>query len=231
MSAKRVKPSRKRQPLLPGLRVPTREFGGSLLKNSHAKTKRPIACKRAMHVVLRSSRSRGALSLLSPKRAGRIQAILHIQAEKFRVKLKKIANGGSHIHLVVQAQTVEGFKGFLRAVTGAIAKFCRGLEAGSAKPSFNKMSAAMKTKTFEVDGPKGSDGRKEKFWDQRPFTKILEWGRMYRSALRYLTQNMLEAIGFIPYQDRLHAYVGHNGHGRYKGHSRHKIKIWPFETI
>jgi len=258
MMKPQVKVSRKRQPFLPGIKEPLREFGGSLLKNSHAKVKRPIACRRPMHVVLRSSRSRGARSLLSPRRAGRIQGILHIQAERFQVKLMKIANAGNHLHLVVKAKTVEGFKGFLRAVTGAIAKFCRGLEAremnaietrerqaggvvrdldvpmGARNPGAMRKAEggviAANTKTAgQVPGSDGqraqkaeakslkaaghelvSHGRsanqspniKEKFWDQRPFTKILEWGRMHRAALKYLTQNMLEAIGFIPYQER-----------------------------
>jgi len=204
---------------------------------------------------------------------------LHIQAERFHVKLMKIANAGNHLHLVVKAKTVEGFKGFLRAVTGAIAKFCRGLEAremnaiearerqaggvasiaakarqiraggvarsngvlrGLDVPMGAKNPGAMRKAEGGViaaetkatghdhgsDGPNAqkaeakslkaaghelmSHGRsanqspniKEKFWDQRPFTKILEWGRMHRAALKYLTQNMLEAIGFIPYQER-----------------------------
>jgi len=137
-----VNVSRKRQPSLPVMKEPLREFGGGLLKNSHAKVKRPIACRRPMHVVLRSSRSRGARSLLSPRE---------------------------------------------RRAVGVIA-------------------AETKTPGHEP----GSDGRfankppnkEEKFGDQRPFAKILEWGRMHRSALKDLTQNMLEAIGFIPYQER-----------------------------
>jgi len=250
---RKSKTTPKKQPSLPGIKEPLREFGGGLLKNSHAKVKRPIACRRPMHVVLRSSRSRGTRSLLSPRRAGRIQGILHIQAERFQVKLMKIANAGNHLHLVVRAKTVEGFKGFLRAVTGAIAKFCRGLEAremnaiearerrtggvvaaetkatGQKHSSDGQRAQKAEAKSLKAAGHElASDGRKrwesnrqnqlaaetvskqpetqpnkkEKFWDQRPFTKILEWGRMHRAALKYLTQNMLEAIGFIPYQER-----------------------------
>jgi len=306
--ALRMRPTKisgKRQPSLPGIKEPLREFGGGLLKNSHAKVKRPIACRRPMHVVLRSSRSRGARSLLSPRRAGRIQGILHIQAERFRVKLMKIANAGNHLHLVVKAQTVEGFKGFLRAVAGAIAKFCRGLEAremnaiearerrtggvvvrgmdvamGAKNPGAIRKAEggviAANTKTaghdYGSDGQNAqkaeaknlkaadhepaSDGRKrwesnrqnqlaaetvskqpetqpnkkEKFWDQRPFTKILEWGRMHRAALKYLTQNMLEAIGFIPYQERRQNKVLMDNQKRLRGR-RQKLKTKLFETI
>ena len=40
-------------------------FGGALLKNSHAKTKRPFVPKLPLHLVLKSSKARGKLSFLS----------------------------------------------------------------------------------------------------------------------------------------------------------------------
>jgi hypothetical protein len=40
------------------------------------------------------------------------------------------------------------------------------------------------------------------FWNKRPFTRIVEWGREFKSVSRYLLQNTLEAFGFIPYQPR-----------------------------
>jgi len=239
---------------------------------------------------------------------------LHIQAERFHVKLMKIANAGNHLHLVVKAKTVEGFKGFLRAVTGAIAKFCRGLEARemnaiesrerraggvasiAAKPRQIRAGGVVRSNGVlrDLDVPMGarnpgamrkaeggvvaaetkatghdhgSDGqraqkaeaktlkaaghelvshgrsanqssnKKEKFWDQRPFTKILEWGRMHRAALKYLTQNMLEAIGFIPYQERgssaTRIFESHESIRQDFGSGANsKRKKWkPFETI
>jgi len=39
-------------------------------------------------------------------------------------------------------------------------------------------------------------------WAYRPFTRVLNWGRSFRTALRYTLQNELEGLGLIPYQPR-----------------------------
>ena len=41
-----------------------------------------------------------------------------------------------------------------------------------------------------------------KFWDARPFTRIVEWGRDFKNFGFYILQNTLEATGFMPYQPR-----------------------------
>lgn len=45
------------------------------------------------------------------------------------------------------------------------------------------------------------------FWDYRPFSRLLHWGKDYKSTLNYLLKNTLEAIGFIPYTPRLKNYA------------------------
>ena len=43
---------------------------------------------------------------------------------------------------------------------------------------------------------------KEKFWDFRPWTRIIEWKKAYSIAKDYVIQNHLEAMGLIPYKPR-----------------------------
>ena len=62
------------------------------------------------------------------------------------------------------------FAGFLRAISGIIARTVLGAQRGE---------------------PKG-----KKFWDARPFTRIVAWGKAYTAACRYLIKNQLEAVGF-----------------------------------
>src|SRR3990167_6268083 len=76
-----------------------KHFGGAYLKNSHAKTKRPITTKRAMHLVLRSLLAKGALSLL--RKDKEIREIIIEQGERFGVKVYRLANAGKHLHLIV----------------------------------------------------------------------------------------------------------------------------------
>lgn len=151
-----------------------KHFGGAYLKKSHAKTKRPVTTKRSMHLVMRSSLAKGDHSLL--KHAANIRQIIQKQSQKFGVKVYRLANAGNHLHMVILPSSRKGLNGFLRSISGLIARKALGAEKGSSK--------------------------KIQFWDQRPFTRILEWGHEYRTVLRYLVQNSLEAFGFIPYTSR-----------------------------
>jgi REP element-mobilizing transposase RayT len=160
-------------PLLAGLGV--RDFGGSLLKGN-PRDARPLAAKRPIHVVMRSSLACGPLSLLSPVRAKRIEATVRGLAKAKGIRLYRYANAGNHLHLLVLAPTRPAFKAYLRALTGIVARITLSAQRGSAQG--------------------------KKFWDARPFTRIVEWGRDFRGVAGYLLRNTLEAIGFIPYQPR-----------------------------
>jgi len=149
-------------------------FGGAYLKNSNPKTARPISHKRSMHLVLRSSYAKGEYSLLKSDR--RIRKILWTQGKTFGVKIYHLANGGNHLHLIILPRSRIAFNGFIRAVSGLIARAVLDVERGRALGF--------------------------KFWDKRPFTRILEWGREFKVVSNYLLQNTLEALGFIPYQPR-----------------------------
>lgn len=151
-----------------------KHFGGAYLKNSHAKTKRPLTTKRSLHLVMRSSLAKGANSFLNHDK--KIQQILSRQARRFGVKIYRMANAGNHLHMIILPQSRAAFNGFIRAISGLIARAVLGVEKGAAK--------------------------KLQFWDKRPFTRIIEWGREFKSVSNYLMQNTLEALGFIAYQSR-----------------------------
>ncbi len=127
-----------------------------------------------MHLVLRSSRAKGELSLLHESNF--IQLLIARMAKRFRVRVSEQANSGNHLHLLVRAETRDGFKQFLMALSGRIAQ---------------KMTGATKGKPLE--------GR---FWDFIPFTRIVEWGRAFGIARRYVIQKTLQTLGIIPYQVR-----------------------------
>jgi hypothetical protein len=149
-------------------------FGGSFLKNSNAKSKRPISTKRSMHLVMRSLVARGSFSFLKKDRE--IRGIINLQARNFGIKIYRIANGGNHLHLIILPSSRQAFVYFLRSISGLIARLILGSQRGN--PAHKR------------------------FWEKRPFTRIVEWGRDYRAACQYLVRNTLEALGFIPYQPR-----------------------------
>jgi REP element-mobilizing transposase RayT len=39
-------------------------------------------------------------------------------------------------------------------------------------------------------------------WDHRPFTRIVNWGKDFQKACRYVHQNFKESVGLIPYEPR-----------------------------
>jgi hypothetical protein len=154
-----------------------KEFGGSLLKGN-PKCKRVISVKKSMHLVMRSEMAHGKHSLWRFER--RITEIISAQAKKAGVKVYRQANGGNHLHLTVLPRSRSAFNRFIRATSGLIARTVLGAERGNAKSI--------------------------QFWDKRPYTKIIEWGREFKAVSNYLLQNTLEALGFIPYQPRKTRY-------------------------
>ena len=154
-------------------------FGGSLLKQSHAKSKRPMSTKRPIHLVLKSKMATGSRSMLSPRHESKVRDIIRRHALRCGLRVYHYANGGNHLHLVVRIHSRELFKRFLRVISGLIARAVLQAE---------KSSGQLKSG--------------ETFWQARPFTRIASWGRDYLRLSKYMLLNNLEAIGFITHQPR-----------------------------
>lgn len=54
----------------------------------------------------------------------------------------------------------------------------------------------------------GVDTREKQqgFWEYKPFSRIVNWGRDFKTCVSYLKQNTLEALGFVPYRARKNHY-------------------------
>ena len=152
-----------------------KDFGGSLIKGN-PRDSRPISTKRPMHLVMRATLARGERSFLKAGRARQIKDLVDRSAQRHGVKVYRFANSGNHLHMIVLPRSRSAFNAFIRTISGLIARLTLNVERGR--------SLGLK------------------FWDARPFTRILEWGKDYTQACRYLLQNTLEALGFIPYQPR-----------------------------
>ncbi len=145
-------------------------FGGNLLKGN-PRTKRPVSTKKPMHVVLRSSFAKGSFSMQQSKNKQRIQVTLKSLSNRFGVKVYRFANSGNHLHLLVMPVSRQAYLHFIRALSGIIARIVLNAERGSASLI-------------------------DQFWDARPFTRIVEWGREFSKVREYIELNVLEAIGF-----------------------------------
>lgn len=159
-----------------------KEFGGSLLKKSHAKKPRPISTKQTMHLTLRSSKAKGPYSFLAThQRRVLIDKKIHEVAAKFGVSIYRLAIVSNHIHILIRATYRRGFISFLRAITGIIPRIVLSAERGQAKLS-----------------------ETTRFWDQRPWTRVIAWQKDFENVKKYVLQNFNEALGFRPYKPRLY---------------------------
>lgn len=158
-------------------------FGGSFLKKSHAKTKRPVSEKMPIHLVIRSSQARGALSFRQGKNHRKIDRLVHQICRKRGVKLYEYANVGNHLHLLLKLHRHFLWTPFIRELTGKI--------------------------VMEIVG---YGKRDTPFFDQRPFTRIVNgWRRAYSIAKDYVIINQMEAAGVISRKVRAMDLVTNTG--------------------
>ncbi|MEQ1876774.1 MAG: transposase [Bdellovibrionia bacterium] len=160
----------------PRLKPHRQGFGGSLDKKSHAKTARPISTKHAIHLVLRSSKAKGARSFLYNPHRSNVDRLIRKFCDRYGVKLYMLGFGYNHIHFQIRVTNRFTWKPFIRGLTAAIA--------------------------MSVTGTAKTRALKEKFWDNRPWTRVMDWGKAYWAANRYMIMNEMESARLIPYQPR-----------------------------
>lgn len=90
-------------------------FHGGELAVGKRKSARPLARKRAVHFVLKSGRG-------LYKHADFIEALVRRQGRKFTVRIYSVAVAHDHVHFVALLPTRELYAGFIRAITGLLAR-------------------------------------------------------------------------------------------------------------
>lgn len=152
-------------------------FGGTLLRKAKNRHDRPVSAKLPMHIVLKSSKAKGRFSFGTAKNSRAIKQIIDNHCAKFGVKRIQYANNFNHLHLLLKFPSRRIYLRFIRSLTGAIAL---------------AVSGANKMKNLKsVFGAK-------KFWDFRPFTRVVYGFRGYKIAKDYVMLNRLEALGVLP---------------------------------
>lgn len=152
-----------------------RAYGGVLLNTRKGRAQgRPLSVKQTMHLVLRSSQAVKDRSFLKKETAHKIQAILRKFSIKYGVKVLSVANVGNHLHIHLKLAKRQTYAPFIRAITSAIAMAATGASRWA----------------------KLSEKGIRKFWDYRPFTKIIESQRYFLTLRDYIQINKLEGLGF-----------------------------------
>jgi REP element-mobilizing transposase RayT len=178
-------------------------FGASLLKGSHPKKKRPFSSKLPIHLVMRSSKACGNSSFLLHNKS--LSKILEKQSARHFVKIYSLANAGNHLHLIVQAPSREHLAAFLRAITGRIAQLlathvCLPFLAAQASmhaPPRNQASLqAPPRNQASLQAPPANQRSQEAagFWDARPFSRLVSWGKDFKGVARYIALNSTQML-------------------------------------
>lgn len=138
--------------------------GGAASKGKR-KLRRPLATKKWIHLVLKSNKAIGKLSMLSSRNAVFIDKLITVKAKKFGVEMKEFVNMGNHIHFQIRIATRESFQNFLRSISNLIARHVTG---------------ARKGKRFG------------KFWQDLAFTRVIVSAFELTGLERYLLANKIQ---------------------------------------
>jgi len=162
---------------LPGFnRTSARKAHGGDHASGKRKVQRPFDPKQALHVVLRSSKAQGQLSMLRPQHCNHIQALLHRLKKRWGVSVYRYANVGNHLHLLIRCRSRRAWQGFIRELSGGIAMIVTGAKKGNALS-------------------RGPVNTTRGFWDHLVFTRIVSFGRDFYGVARYVSTNLWEGIG------------------------------------
>jgi REP element-mobilizing transposase RayT len=130
------------------------------------KLERPLTTKGWIHLVLKSDKAVGQYSFLKPSNHLKVNYILQQKANKFGVRIARLANVGNHLHLQIRISSRGQFQKFLKAVTALIAR---------------QVTGARRGKPF---------GR---FWQGLAFTRVLTSRLEEWNLAQYIDRNRAQA--------------------------------------
>jgi REP element-mobilizing transposase RayT len=155
---------------------PFKDHGGSL-RPGRRKIARPLDPKQLQHTVLKSSRARGEWSMLHRRHRSHVDHAVTRIARRYGVRIYRYANVGNHLHLLTKTPSRKAFQSFLREAAGTIALIVTGAKKGQA--------------LVKNDADRG-------FWDRIAYTRIVSWGREFKTLENYILKNLFEAAGLSP---------------------------------
>jgi REP element-mobilizing transposase RayT len=173
--------------------IPSRYFRkehGGALSVGRRRSRRPLSAKDAHHVTLRSEFAIGERSLLRHRPL--IEGVIKKASRRFNIKVYRQAICRNHIHLLVKGKRRVDLQNFFRVFAGHIAQGI--LTFHPYKPHEEGGAPARK---------KGCKKNQRKFWQLLIYSRVLTWGREFKTVADYIMQNTLEALHLIAYSPRL----------------------------
>ncbi|MGE4133979.1 MAG: hypothetical protein AB7F86_20245, partial [Bdellovibrionales bacterium] len=100
------------------------------------------------------------------------RSIVHKFSNKYGVRIHSLANVGNHLNFHLQLTNRHTYKPFIRALTASIAMAVTGVNRWTKR-----------------------SGQKAKFWDYRPYTKVVMSLRQFLNLRDYVQINQYEGYG------------------------------------
>ncbi|MFN8848061.1 MAG: transposase [Bdellovibrionales bacterium] len=148
-------------------------YGGIFRNKVRNRGARPLTFKGTLHVVMRSSMAKGAWSFQNSKNKLKLSHFIQKFSNSKGVEIISLANVGNHFHMHVKVPNRALYKAWIRGLSSGIAMLTLGLNGLKQLKSSNK-----------------------KFWDYRPFTRVINNFRSYINLKDYIQINQLEGLGF-----------------------------------
>ena len=172
-------------------RIPTKAHGGAHSFKKRRAT-RPLSTKHPLHMTLRSQFAKGQRSLL--KHRNPINEVIKKASERFDIKVYEKAICSNHIHLLIRGKTRVSLQNFFRVIAGHIAQ--------KILYSFPVTEQERAAKNVAGGAPRGCKKNQRRFWELLVYTRMVTWGKEFKTVAKYIIQNTLETLNLIAYQKR-----------------------------
>jgi hypothetical protein len=128
-----------------------------------------------------------------------------MNGESFATFITKVASIATVAGEGVIQTTIadDGCTSALRAGDGAKAT---GEVSNHSKAASDRPTQSLRTGEGSMRAHE-TQGKGQRFWQFRPFSRVMSWGRDFKNGCKYVVQNTLEALGFIPYKPRRNHYA------------------------
>jgi putative transposase len=148
------------------------QYGGVLRNKAKNRGARPLSKKDSIHVVMRSSKAKGSWSFQAVNNRKRLTEIVKSLSLKSGVQILSFANVGNHLHMHVRITNRTLYKAWIRGLTSAIAMLVAKRKGLQALKDMN-----------------------QKFWDYRPFSRIISGLKSFLTLKDYIQINQFEGAG------------------------------------
>lgn len=146
-----MKRRQRKAPVTEQLKKHKAAYGGELRKTRAGRRGgRPLPKRGFVHLAMRSSKATGRWAFDKPAHWENIEEIAHRFGNKYNVAVLSIKPSGKSLHFVLRLRDASRYRPFIQAVSSAIMMAITGYSRWKKRPAG------------------------EKFWDYRPFTRVLD---------------------------------------------------------